>query len=191
MNKTINILLTTKYAKHTKQMRFVFALFACFVVTLFSSGCMSGQPVIGPLSLWSAASNEKALATRGILQSKAEMTKQDKAIRLVALPGSRPSEIAGALEVNVFDLMNGNYTWGEIGQQSLSCLGDGTLWTLLFQNRNKVKDLFGGSSADSTAAPSYTPPTQGQGGLNAQGNTAPVTQYNYYGNTAPASGATE
>lgn len=155
------------------------------------TGCMSGQPVIGPFSLWSAASNEKALATRGILQSKAEMAKQDKAIRLVALPGSRPSEIAGALEIDVLDLMNGNYTFGEMAQQTLACGTDGTLWGLLLKNRNKVKDLFGSSSSDSGSAPQYTPPSQGQGGLNAQGNTAPVTQYNYYGNTVPAPGAAE
>lgn len=143
------------------------------------SGCMSGQPVIGPFSYLSARSNEKALLTRQVARADVEPAKKDAAFRMIAA-GCRENEIAIGIGVDLVTLMSGRFTAGELIQQGVSVAGDAAIYGLIYRKRSTIGDWFNGGSDKEETQP---PPNQGDSSVNVQDNDGTVTlNYNYGSN---------
>lgn len=108
-------------------------------MSVMVSGCAGGGLVIGPISSLTASQNDRDRLQRAVIASSFVPDKREKIMRLSAVT-SDVGAIGATLDVDVGQLIKGDYTWGEIFKQLMGSLGDAGVYTGLAYSVKKGLD---------------------------------------------------
>jgi hypothetical protein len=127
-------------------------LLAVLLLATMMVGCASpGGYVIGPVSAFTARSNERAMVKRAALQSKKLNTQQKRDVVHATARMHNTDEIAVMVGVDVLALRGAKLTVAEIGKQTLGALGDAVLYGAIAYGLDEA-GVFDFSSDDSSSS---------------------------------------
>lgn len=115
-------------------------------VALNTMGCAGGGLVIGPVSNYTANQNERDRLQRAAYTSNLTPEKKESVVRLSAVT-TDPGAVGAMLNIDVGQLVRGDFTWGEVTKQFFGTLTDAGLYTGLFYGAKKIVDKYSGSSS--------------------------------------------
>jgi hypothetical protein len=95
-------------------------------------GCATA-PVIGPVSYYTSKQNKGARMRRAALMSNKLTAEQKAKVVQLAAHGTDPKDIAVGLQVDLLELIRGNYTTMEVIKQVGGVLADGGIYAILYK----------------------------------------------------------